>query len=138
MQGPAPYVAGKHIPLCSSMSLSLQALRMALKIPTFILLLGHVKVETLLILCHFLVIFWLPSLLPFNSHPHFWYMKGVQVVHVSPKFHLRPTLSSQVFKFRMFSQHHKVQFQAASGGFVEGNPPNCGQITYILIQCTTH
>ena len=45
----------------------------------------------------------------------FWYMKGVQEVCISAKFHLCLICSSWVFKFQMFSYHLKVPLQAAPG-----------------------
>ena len=53
------------------------------------------------------MVFWLCPLLPFNSCSRFWYRKCVQTVHVSDKFHLRPTFNSPVFKFQMFSWDQK-------------------------------
>ena len=58
----------------------------------------------------------------------FWYIKGVQVVHIWHKFHLCLICSSGVLKFQMFSYQLKVQFQAASGRSFGCNPLKCGQI----------
>ena len=77
------------------------------------------------------------------SHPFiytliFWYMKGIQEVHIWAKFHLCLISSSRVFKFQMFSYQQKVPFQAASGWFFGGNPLECGQICFKFwpqIQC---
>ena len=74
----------------------------------------------------------------FPFHPFiytliFWYVKGIQEVHIWAKFH-----SSQVFKFQMFSYQQKVPFQDASGWFFGGNPLKCGQICFkfcLPIQC---
>ena len=60
----------------------------------------------------------------------FWYMKGIQEVHIWAKFHLCLICSSRVFKFQMFSYQQKVPFQAASGWFFGGNPLECGQISF--------
>ena len=65
---------------------------------------------------------------PFIDTLFFWYIKGVQVVHIWHKFHLCLICSSRVLKFQMFSYQLKVQFQPASGRSFGCSPLKCGQI----------
>ena len=55
------------------------------------LVLDDAKVEILLILWHFLVVFWLlpplPKTRPFSDTLMFWYVKGVHVIYTWAKFH---------------------------------------------------
>ena len=75
------------------------------------LVLDDVKVEILLISWHF---WWFFSTAspnrPFIDTLMFWYIKGVQEVHIWAKFHLCLICSSQVLKFQMFSYQQKMQF----------------------------
>ena len=74
------------------------------------LVLDDAKVEILLISAFsggFLVA---PPTLPFIDTLMFWYIKGVQVIHIWAKFHLCLICCSRVFKFKMFSYQQKVQF----------------------------
>ena len=75
---------------------------------------------------------------PFIYTFMFWYIEGIQEVHIWAKFHLCLICSSRVFKFHMFSYQQKVPFQAASGWFFGGNTLDCGQTCVkfcLLMQC---
>ena len=56
--------------------------------------------------------FWLHTPIPliYYWHPHFWYIKGIQLVHIWAKFHSCLICSSWVLKFQMLSYQQKVQF----------------------------
>ena len=101
-----------------------------ISLPFSKLVLDDVKVKILLISWHLLVFFWLHPNLPIHWHSYFWYIKGVQSVHIWNKFHLCLICSSRVFKFQIFSNQQKVQFYAASGRFFGRNPLKCGQIRF--------
>ena len=88
------------------------------------LVFDNVKVKILFISWHFLEFF---LVAPIDTLI-FWYIKGVQVVHIWEKFHLCLICNSQVLKFQLFSHKQKVQFWASSGRFFGRNPPKCGQI----------
>ena len=51
-----------------------------------------------------------PSIRSFIDTLMFWYIKGVQVIHIWAKFHLCLICSSRVLKFQMFSYQQTVQF----------------------------
>ena len=75
------------------------------------------------------MVFWIrPRTRLFIDTLIFWETKGVQVVHIWAKFHLRLTCSSRVFKFQMLSKHQKVWFQAGFGWLFVHNSPKFGQI----------
>ena len=73
------------------------------------LALDDAKVEILLISLDFLVFFWLRPA-PAPHPPIFWYIKGVQVIHIWAKFHLCLICNSRVLKFQMFLYQQKIQF----------------------------
>ena len=76
----------------------------------------------------FLVVFWMPPTRPFIDTLIFWYIKGVQMIHIWLKFHLCLICSPRVLKFQMFSYQQKVQFYVASGQYFGRNPLKCGKI----------
>ena len=75
------------------------------------LVLDDAKVEILLMSWHFSGDFLVaPPTHPFIDTLVFWYIKGVQVIHIWVKFHLCLIGSSRVLKFQMLSYQQKGQF----------------------------
>ena len=86
----------------------------------------------------FFVFFDVSPFHPFIYTLIFWFMIGIQEVHIWAKFHSCLICSSRVFKFQMFLYQQKVPFQAASRWFFGGNPLECGQICFkfcLPMQC---
>ena len=79
-----------------------------------------------------------PPHLPIHWHPHFCYIKGIQLVHIWAKFHIFLICSSPVLKFQMFSYQQRYNFRLLLSGVFLCNPLKCGQIClkfWPVMQC---
>ena len=65
--------------------------------------------------------FWLHTPVPLTHywHPHFWYIKGIQLVHIWAKFHSVWFVVLEFWNFKCFHTSRRYNFRLLLGGFLD-------------------